>query len=86
MKSRKISCQLNLAKVNEEREHASFAKVTFGGAEEIRTPDLFRAKEALSQLSYSPVTLNSITISDLRRNFVWLLPGNETRTRQCVIR
>jgi hypothetical protein len=26
-----------------------------GGAEEIRTPDLFLAKEALSRLSYSPV-------------------------------
>ena len=32
LKSRKIFCRLNLAKVNEEREHASFAKVTFGGA------------------------------------------------------
>ena len=30
--------------------------VTFGGAEGIRTPDLLRAKEALSQLSYSPKT------------------------------
>jgi site-specific DNA recombinase len=28
--------------------------VTSGGAEGIRTPDLLRAKEALSQLSYSP--------------------------------
>jgi site-specific DNA recombinase len=26
----------------------------FGGAEGTRTPDLLRAKEALSQLSYSP--------------------------------
>ena len=31
LKSRKILCQLNLAKANEERERASFAKVTFGG-------------------------------------------------------
>jgi len=34
LKSRKIFCQLNLArvnKVNEEREHIGFAKVTFGG-------------------------------------------------------
>jgi DNA invertase Pin-like site-specific DNA recombinase len=31
LKSRKISCRLNLAKVNEEREQAGFAKVTFGG-------------------------------------------------------
>ena len=28
--------------------------VPFGGAEGIRTPDLLRAREALSQLSYSP--------------------------------
>ena len=28
--------------------------VKFGGAEGIRTPDLLRAKQALSQLSYSP--------------------------------
>jgi hypothetical protein len=31
LKSRKILCQLNLAKVNEEREQSGFAKVTFGG-------------------------------------------------------
>jgi hypothetical protein len=29
--------------------------ITPGGAEGIRTPDLLRAKEALSQLSYSPL-------------------------------
>ncbi len=33
LKSRKISCRLNLVKENEEREQAGFAKVTFGGAE-----------------------------------------------------
>jgi site-specific DNA recombinase len=31
LKSRKITCRLNLAEVNEEREQAGFAKVTFGG-------------------------------------------------------
>ena len=30
-------------------------KVMIGGAEGTRTPDFLRAKEALSQLSYSPV-------------------------------
>ena len=30
-----------------------------GGAEEIRTPDLFRAREARSQLRYSPVATTS---------------------------
>jgi hypothetical protein len=54
LKSRKIFCRLNFTEVNEEREQAGFAKMTFGGAEGIRTPDLLRAKEALSQLSYSP--------------------------------
>ncbi len=33
LKSRKISCRLNLTKINEQSEQAGFAKVTFGGAE-----------------------------------------------------
>jgi hypothetical protein len=37
LKSRKIFCRFNLAKVNEEREQAGFAKVTFGGPKGIRT-------------------------------------------------
>jgi site-specific DNA recombinase len=32
LKSRRISCQWNLSKENEEREQAGFTKVTFGGA------------------------------------------------------
>jgi DNA invertase Pin-like site-specific DNA recombinase len=32
LESRKIFCRLNLAEINEEREQAGFAKVTFGGA------------------------------------------------------
>ena len=39
LKSRKIFCRLNLAEVNEEREQAGFAKVTFGGPLWIRTTD-----------------------------------------------
>jgi hypothetical protein len=31
------------------------AKWTNGGAEEDRTPDLLRARQALSQLSYGPI-------------------------------
>jgi hypothetical protein len=31
-----------------------------GGAEGIRTPDLLRAREALSQLSYSPMSCDSL--------------------------
>ena len=33
-----------------------------GGADEIRTHDLFRAKEALSQLSHSPMSKLNYTI------------------------
>ena len=36
-------------------------KVMIGGAEEIRTPDFLRAKEALSQLSYSPIVISHYT-------------------------
>ena len=32
-------------------------RIGFGGAKEDRTPDLLRAKQALSQLSYGPVVL-----------------------------
>jgi hypothetical protein len=42
MKSRKIFCQLDLKKVNDEREQTSIAKVTFGGTEGIRTSPLTR--------------------------------------------
>ena len=38
LKSRKIFCRLNLAKVDDEREQAGFAKVTFGGEGGTRTP------------------------------------------------
>ena len=33
-----------------------------GGAEEDRTPDLLRARQALSQLSYGPLSANRITV------------------------
>ncbi len=35
-----------------------------GGAEGIRTPDLFNAIEALSQLSYSPIAILSSLIPE----------------------
>ncbi len=63
LKSRKIFCLLNLVEVNEEREHASLAKMTFGGAEGTRTPDFLLAKEALSLLSYSPISRNIIPVN-----------------------
>ena len=33
----------------------------YGGAEETRTPDFLRAREALSQLSYSPIMVEYYT-------------------------
>jgi hypothetical protein len=45
LKSRKIFCRLNLAKVNDEREQAGFAKVVFGSAYRIRTGDLLLERE-----------------------------------------
>ena len=35
--------------------------VRYGGAEETRTPDFLRAREALSQLSYSPIVISHYT-------------------------
>jgi hypothetical protein len=45
LKSRKIFCRLNLAKVNDEREQTGFAKVMFGSAYRIRTGDLLLERE-----------------------------------------
>ncbi len=45
--------------------------VTPGGAEETRTPDFLRAREALSQLSYSP-TPGIIAIKGAESQFVSL--------------
>ena len=55
LKSRKIFCRLNLVKQNDGKEQAGFAKVTFGGADGIRTHYLLTASQTLSRLSYSPV-------------------------------
>ena len=61
LKSRKIYCRLNLAEVNKGREQYGFAKVTFGGAEGIRTPYLLNANQAFSQVNYGPKQQNYIT-------------------------
>ena len=55
--------------------------VTPGGAEGTRTPDLLRAKEALSQLSYSPI--NQRYYSNKRSQ--WQFKGL-TNLAQCIIR
>ena len=39
LKSRKVFCRLNLARVSDEKEQAGFAKVTYGGPLWIRTTD-----------------------------------------------
>ena len=55
---RSDSTRLNEIQAHGECELATECrKVNIGGAEGIRTPDLLRAKEALSQLSYSPELL-----------------------------
>jgi site-specific DNA recombinase len=41
--------------ISDREEKTVLPILTFGGAEGIRTPDLLRAREALSQLSYSPI-------------------------------
>ena len=49
LKSRRIFCRLNLAEVNnEEREHAGFAKVAFGG--QYRTIDRTKTFELVFSL------------------------------------
>ena len=44
-----------------KKERYFFKTMKNGGAEGIRTPDIFLAKEALSQLSYSPIDQNYIS-------------------------
>ena len=44
-----------------ERVREVLPMVTPGGAEETRTPDFLRAREALSQLSYSPIMVEYYT-------------------------
>jgi len=46
LKSRKISCQLNLIKVNKERKQSGFARVTFGGPW-LTVPELLFEKKGL---------------------------------------
>jgi hypothetical protein len=46
--------QLNYRGDAQDESPTEYEKVMTGGAEGIRTPDLLRAREALSQLSYSP--------------------------------
>ena len=40
-----------------------FTFILFGGDKGIRTPDLLHAKQALSQLSYTPVTHDIIPLN-----------------------
>jgi hypothetical protein len=45
LKSRKIFYRLILARINDEKEQAGFAKVVFGSAYRIRTGDLLLERE-----------------------------------------
>ena len=49
--------------------------VTLGGAEGIRTPDLLRAREALSQLSYSPTVNYCIKYWVVAKDLSFLVYG-----------
>ena len=52
-----IEYRLPIPPNNKKRQESVLPFIKLGGAEEIRTPDLLRAREALSQLSYSPSRL-----------------------------
>ena len=48
-------------------------KIEFGGAKRDRTADLLRARQALSQLSYSPIVLgfgSGFTFKNVERLFL----------------
>ena len=53
-------------------EHLTLNTAVSGGAREDRTPDLLRARQALSQLSYGPLML---------RNFEFLIMNFELAVR-----
>ena len=46
--------------------------IGIGGAEESRTPDPLRAKQVLSQLSYSPTRTQMINTNDRNYNYLSL--------------
>ena len=41
--------------------HLSYEPVSFGGDEEVRTPDPLLAKQVLSQLSYTPASIGAFS-------------------------
>ncbi len=49
--------------------------VRYGGAEGTRTPDFLRAREALSQLSYSPLYQEYDSTMIARKDIIFNLPG-----------
>ena len=55
-----------------------------GGAGRDRTDDLLRAKQALSQLSYSPSRLATKAIAALRLSLVWSRTYVRSRSRSCA--
>ena len=56
--------------------------VPFGGAEGIRTPDLLRAREALSLLSYSPMIIKT---GDYALNFSIAERGGQLESSRTAI-
>ncbi len=47
---------------NSIKTKVTFIELRIGGAKEDRTPDLLRARQALSQLSYGPVVLRVLAV------------------------
>ena len=44
--------------------HLSYAPISSGGDEEVRTPDPLRARQVLSQLSYTPMASEGLRLQN----------------------
>ncbi len=64
-----VEYKLPVPPENERKKVVVLPTVKPGGAEGTRTPDLLRAKEALSQLSYSPICQKYYTNSESYSQF-----------------
>ena len=57
--------------------HLSYAPISSGGDEEDRTPDPLRARQVLSQLSYTPIKISfdSHQMKFAKQGFAWFALG-----------
>ena len=49
--------------ISNKKQDASWHLVSSGGGERVRTDDLLRARQALSQLSYTPNNINHLILT-----------------------